>query len=248
MSHGSSSSLPTPDPRPRSGPGPFEDHTADQTTFLTRRAVGGDPKATEALIRRFNPWLLALASRHNSRGMQGLYAPDDLVGDVWLRVLPKLSNLRPNERGRLTPVFLSYVSRVLLNRHNTLMQKHLQGKPMNLATSSSRSEDFDPIAGLEDVSVDIVNEVIREERRHMVVEAIKQLSDEDQRALYLRGLQQIGNKDAAQLLGITATNMKTRYSRALKRLARVLTHEHREVLDDLLAEEEFDAPPSPRGA
>ena len=184
------------------------------TTMLAQRAVRGELEALGALVERFDPPLLALARRRLARSLQDLYDPEDLVADAWLRTLPRLQGLEPRD-GRITPVIMRFLSTTLLHRYNTLLQKHLLGKP---AVVPIGAEDSRGDGGVADSVTHVLSRMERSERADALHAAIEELSDADQEVVYLRAIEQVPNRDAAQLLGVQPGALKTRYCRALKRL------------------------------
>ena len=171
-----------------------------QTTMLARRAVDGESEALNGIIERFGPALTALA-RHKLGGpLRSVCDPEDLVADVWVRALPRLSDLEPRD-GRITPVIMRFLSTTLVNRYNTILQKHVIGKPERVG--------FD--APKDDLSASItqaLGRLERDERKDAVHEAIAQLPESDRELVYLRAIQQIPSQEVAELLGVTPGALK----------------------------------------
>src|SRR5262245_6482251 len=92
----------------------------DLTTLHLRAALRGDRAGLEWFVERFTPLLLAQASHRLGPELRRLTDPEDLVQDVWVRVLPRLAGLKPRD-GRMTPVVLRFASSTLLNRLNSLL-------------------------------------------------------------------------------------------------------------------------------
>ncbi|GJM45587.1 MAG: hypothetical protein DHS20C21_24290 [Gemmatimonadota bacterium] len=188
--------------------------TDAQTTMLARRAMHGESEALNGIIERFDPTLTALA-RHKLRGpMAAVCDPEDLVADVWVRALPRLGDLEPRD-GRITPVIMRFLSTTLVNRYNTILQKHVIGKPGRV--------DFD--APEDDLSASItqaLGRLERDERRNAVHAAISQLAESDRELVFLRAIQQIPNQEVATLLDVSPGALKVRYHRALKKLRALL--------------------------
>lgn len=184
------------------------------TTMLAQRAVKGELEALGALVERFDPPLLALARRRLARGLQQFYDPEDLVADTWLRSLPRLQDLEPRD-GRITPVIMRFLSTTLLHRYNTLLQKHLLGKPAVVRIGPADSKDD---GGMADSVTHVLSGMERNERADALYAAIGELSESDQEVVYLRAIEQVSNRNAADLLGIQPGALKTRYCRALQRL------------------------------
>ena len=196
----------------------------DPTTEIARRAVGGDEDAISVLVSKFHPPLLALARRRISQRLKLYYQPEDLVADTWMVALPRLAEFDPLS-GRMTPRVIGFLSRTLVNRSNTLLQKHCLGKPMQ-ADDDQRHLLVGSIRGP-------LTAAMVSEDHEQVHRALDALDAGDQEIICLRGLQQLAHGDVARLLGITAQNARVRYFRALQRLAAELPNSlFPELLED----------------
>jgi RNA polymerase sigma-70 factor (ECF subfamily) len=72
------------------------------------------------------------------------------------------------------------------------------------------------------------NRLLREELRNRVQVALSQLAEHDREVLVLRFLEQLSTTEMAAVLGITEGAVKTRQTRALERLSRLLGGDPRE--------------------
>lgn len=189
----------------------------DLTTMHVGRALAGDDASKEWLVDRFTPLLLAQARHRLAKNLSGTVDAEDLVQDVWMIALPKLSAIRPRG-GRATPVLIRYLGSVLQNRYGTLLQKHVFNKPGRAQTTSS----MDPIDVLDDKDLNVVQAVIKRERGGRLLQTIEALPDTDRRVVLLRGIEQATNAEAATILGIPLNSVSVRYHRALKKLRQQL--------------------------
>ena len=108
------------------------------------------------------------------------------MADTWVRSLPRLKDLEARN-GRITPVIMRFLSTTLLNRYNTLLQKHLLGKPAVVAIGEDASRN----SGLADSITHALGRVQRNERAEALYAAIEQLSEVDQEIIYRRGIEQV---------------------------------------------------------
>jgi RNA polymerase sigma-70 factor (ECF subfamily) len=200
------------------------ENKAALTTMHVRRAIDGDRTSLGWLVARLRPLLVAQARYRLGPELQALHDPDDLVHDAWLVAIPKLEELRARE-GHFTPVLLRFLSTTLLYRIQNLVRQHVRR-----ARARGGAAERLP---LEDVPADasgVVSRALRAERRDLVTEAIDQLPDTDRQVLVLRGVEQLSNRAAAAILGVTADAVGMRYLRALRRLRERLPDS---VLDEL---------------
>lgn len=183
------------------------------TTQYVRRAARGDLPSVEWLVERFTPLLLVQAQYRLRPPLSSVYEPEDLVSDVWVRSLPRLEDLEPRG-GRYTPVLLRFLSKVLLNRVNTLVRKHILGKPAQRPLEEIEG-DAGPFA---DETTTVVTRAVRGESIRAVVDALHGLPAQDREIIVLRAIEQVPNRLAAQILDIPTNTAAVRYGRALERL------------------------------
>lgn len=182
----------------------------DQTTVAVRRAMDGDSDSLQWLVARLSPLLHAQARHRLRTHLQGLYEPEDLVQDVWLRTLPKLGELRARD-GRMTPVLLRFLSEVLVRRYGSLLQKHLYGKPLQQEIVGRGSEFVAATTA-------VIDRASRSEHMRTVSRCIEELPDREREIMVLRGVEQASNAEAAQVLGLSPGNVAVIYHRSLSKL------------------------------
>jgi len=144
------------------------------------------------------------------------------VQDAWIAALPRLPDL-PSRDGRYTPVLMRFLSTALLNRSNTLLQKHFQGKPLRESANSG-------ISKLADDASAVVSKTLRSEASARLRAALDQLPARDREIVVLRGIEQNRNETVARLLKLKPNTVAVRYRRALERLRRQLVES---VFDEL---------------
>ncbi len=181
------------------------------TTLHVRRAIGGDRESVEWLVTRFSPLLLAQAAHRLTGSLKGAIDPEDLVQDVWVRTLPRLTGLTP-QGGRITPVVVKFLGTTLLNRVNTLLQKRILNQ---------KYEEPDASALPADVTAALPG-LLRREREDAVRKAIESLPDDDRAIVVLRGIEQNAVEDIGLVLGMKPNTVSQKYRRALDRLRTAL--------------------------
>jgi RNA polymerase sigma-70 factor (ECF subfamily) len=201
----------------------------DLTTLHVHRARDGEQESLAWLIARFSPLLYAQASYRLRGSLRQIYDPEDLVADVWATVLPRFGDLRERSN-RLTPVMLKFLSTTLLNKANRLIEKHLT-RPRQIGSSESPTTSGSDL--LERLPADITHASTlaqRDEAFTALQAALNELDEQDREVLVLRGIEQISNDEAAQLLGVTPGAATRRYQRALDKIRVLLPGS---VLDEL---------------
>ncbi len=188
---------------------------AEQTSLHVRRAREGDGQSVEWIVEKFTPLLLASARYRLPGSLRSLYDPEDLVNEVWLIALPKLDRLRPRE-GRYTPVLLKFLSSSLVNKINTLMQKHILGKPGQRRSASP--DETDGLGELSKTVTGVVTRVARQETRDAVWRSLDRLGDPDRELIVLRGIEQHSYREIAAVVGGEPKSLAVRYCRALQKL------------------------------
>lgn len=183
--------------------------STDQTSLHIDRARSGDPQSREFLVDRFGPVLLAQANYRLRGTLRSLCEPEDLVQEVWLTVLPRLSDLTARD-GRWTPVVLRFLATTLVRKINHLLRKRIA------VTGAESTPSTAP--GLAALQPGVASHASRREQWTTVMAAIGQLSDDEQELLVLRGIEQLSNQEIARKLGIKDYEATRRYQRALARL------------------------------
>lgn len=188
-----------------------------ETTILLRRARAGEVAGQGALIERLSPLLLAQA-----RYRLGAAAADaeDLVQDVWLRVLPRLPDLE-ERAGRHTPVLMRFLATTLLHR----VQEQLRAR-----IRQRRGGSGERAVEVPDATRGLVTRAMQREREDQLWSLLEDLDEGDRRLLVLRGIEQQSNQAVAEQLGESPNAVSLRFNRLLKRLRERLAGS---VLDEL---------------
>lgn len=187
------------------------------TTMHVRSAVRGSAESTSWVVKRFTPLLIAQARYRIQGDLRGMCEPEDIVQDVWLRVLPRLCELTPEER--FTPTLVSYLSRAILHQVNNTLRLMLRRRARGgLAAGAVDSDCLDR----PEERTAIVSNIVRNENRDAVLAAIESLPETDREVIVLRAIEQHPNPVAASILGIEPGTLAVRYHRALAKLRECL--------------------------
>lgn len=174
-------------------------------------------------MARFTPLLLAQARYRMGERLRARYEPEDVVNDVWARVLPRLTDLGERE-GRHTPVLLRFLSTAVLHQINNLLR---------LSATNAPDAGPEPLAALDDATRGPLTRTVERERQGIAVAALEELEPRDREIVLLRVLEQHSNSEAAQALGIEANTAAQVFRRALEKLRRKLPGS---IFDEIVAD------------
>jgi RNA polymerase sigma factor (sigma-70 family) len=192
------------------------------TTMHVRGAVAGRPESLEWVVLHFSPFLLAQANYRLGPHLaaQGTSA-EDIVSEAWLATLPRLEDLRARNE-RLTPVLIKFLSTTIRQLASEALRRALKQRsiiPARSAEHSTVGEALDLIAtrvrgglsGLED-----------SETAALIVQCLGELEPELRDVVILRGVEGLGNREAAAELEELPNTVSHRYHRAIEKLRRSL--------------------------
>lgn len=185
--------------------------SARDTTFLVRAAKAGDPNGLADLVGRLSP-LLVTQARYRLGAIRDV-DPEDVVQDVWLRVLDRLPELRERD-GRHTPVLIRFLSTTILHRVQEILRERIRRRRGHTSAADSR----DPIAGIADETVGVVSRALRNERKDQLWSVLDDLDADERELLVLRGIEQQENKSVAESLRQSPNAVSLRYNRLLGKL------------------------------
>jgi RNA polymerase sigma factor (sigma-70 family) len=197
-----------------------------ETSLHVRKAVSGDRESLEWLVVRLSPLLFLEARERLGPHLGKLYDPDDLVQDAWLVTLPRLAEL-PARNGRYTPVVLRFLSTCILNRVNTLLQKHLGQVDATRARLAMTSVEEHSLPA---ETTDVVSRVTRSDTYQRILQALERLPELERKIILLRGVEQASPAEVGVILGLKPNTVVVKYRRALEKLRQRVPQS---VLDEL---------------
>ena len=177
----------------------------DPDAELVARAGKGDSRAAEALIRRHLPMLMGLAQRMLGHAGEA----EDVVQESFLRLWKQAANWRPGGAK-----FSTWLYRVALNQcYDRLRRKPIQG--------------LDAAGDIQDSAPDPESALVASGLSARVTKAIAELPVRQRAAIVLCHLEDCGNIEAAEILGISVEALESLLARGRRAL--------RERLKDLKA-------------
>lgn len=196
-----------------------------------RKAAKGDAPSLAALVERFTPALLLQASYRITPRLRRFVDPQDVVNDVWLGALGRLSSFDP-QQGRAVPTLLAYLGVAVMRRVYHLDSKHLKGKPTVIGNAGRDGDpSFDPVADLPAETTGVVSRAVRSERWDALRGAIAELEETDRAVVVLRAIEQQPAEIVAGLTGLSPNAVAQRLRRALEKLRKLLPQS---IFDDLV--------------
>ena len=174
----------------------------EQLDIWVKQCQRGDRKAFEAIFRLYQPRLRYYVRRLNHSSTNA----DDLLQDIWMKVIKKIGTLKD---ARAFTAWLYCIAR-------------------NEVISKARIKD--PFVGLSDEHLDLsaqVDEpVFDNEDATRVHQALDKLKIHKREILTLSFLEQMPNKQIAELLGIKVGTVKSRLFYAKQSLCKELENSY----------------------
>jgi RNA polymerase sigma-70 factor (ECF subfamily) len=203
------------------------DDAADE---LVARAGGGDAAARQELLEHYRERLRKMVDLRLDRRLAARIDPSDVVQEAIFDASQMLSEYLEE---RPVP-FYPWLRRLAWKRLVKVHQRHLSAK----RRSASREEQRMPVladGSAQELAARLMasgtspsKRVLREELRDRVQAALMQLPEHHREVLVLRFLEQLSTAEMAADLGITEGAVKTRQTRALDHLGRLLGQDPRE--------------------
>src|SRR5687767_4713090 len=171
--------------------------TADEQTDLVARIERGEPDAEARLVQLFSA---AVRTMTRAR-VRGALDDQDVGQEVMMAAIMALRRGQLRESERLG-AFIAGIARNIINNQLSL----------------HRRRPVEPLAS-DDVSIaDFREEVAQRERAATVRAALREMSADDQQILLLTLVEGLKSGEVATRLGLDAEVVRTRKSRAIKRL------------------------------
>jgi RNA polymerase sigma-70 factor, ECF subfamily len=179
---------------------------------LLNAHLEGDRAAFRELVLRYGDSLLGYLSHMTGNRDQA----EDLFQETFKRVHEKASTFRgPRFKGWLFAI----ATRTAID--------HLRRRKRQTVVSLDQSDNCDGMdcpssAAMADNAIDPAVEMVRQEQRQQVRQAVEALPDKQRATLILAYYQQLSYQEVAHVLGCSVGTVKTQMSRALGALARRL--------------------------
>jgi RNA polymerase sigma-70 factor (ECF subfamily) len=203
----------------------------DDIEELLRRAAAGDGSARERLLARYRDRLRQVVAFRLDRRLLARLDPSDIVQEALAdaaRKLPEFLRLRPLP-------FYPWLRLLALERLIEMHRRHIQAQKRSVMREEGQGLPLNDESTLEladrllATSPSPSGELLRDELRRRVQEALAQLEPRDREVLVLRHLEQLSTREVAGVLQIGEGAVKTRHLRALRRFRSLLAEESEEL-------------------
>jgi len=176
----------------------------DDLSAVIKQAQQGDQRAFDMIYNRFaDPLFRYIYARCGDASMA-----EDLVGDLWVRVVERLASFRPPPSG-VDQAFAAWLYRIA---HNLAVDSFRHKSSGNVPIDPNIS-DREPTPDERAISSDEVRTL------HA---ALAQLTPDQREVVLLRFIEERSNAEVAALTGRTEGAVKVMQHRALRALAKLL--------------------------
>jgi len=194
------------------------------TDRLLQDAAAGNPTAASDLLEQHRAALRRMIAMRLDRGVARRIDASDVVQDVLLEASKRLADYLQDPR---MPFHL-WLRHLALDRMIDLHRRHHAqrrdvGRERALqAGSLSGKSSLDLAAQLQDQELTPAAAAIRKELAGRFLAALDTMDEPDREIILLRHVEQLGNSEAAEALGLAPAAAGMRYLRALRRLRTML--------------------------
>ena len=192
---------------------------------LLARAAAGDVVALGLLLTSHQQRLLRTVSFRMDPRLRGRVDPADVLQDAFAEASAHRADYF---RAPPVPLFLwlrGVVGNKLLEVHRHHLGTRMRDARRELAFDAPRAGDDTSAAICAHLTAGLTRPSVaaaRSELRTRIAQALDRMEETDREVLALRHFEQLGNAEAAQVLGIQERAAAKRYLRALARLREVL--------------------------
>jgi RNA polymerase sigma-70 factor, ECF subfamily len=200
---------------------------SSETEALIRRVEGGDERALSNLFARYRDRLRRMVKLRMDRRLQGRLDASDVLQEAYLDVARRAGEYRTDPK---MPVFL-WLRLITGQRLMALHRKHLGAQMRDAAQEVSLHRGALPPASSISIAAMLLGRITsptraasRAEMQVRLQDVLNSMDPIDREILTLRHFEELGNRETAQVLGITKSAASSRYIRAVMRLKKELAN------------------------
>ncbi|HVK12773.1 MAG TPA: sigma-70 family RNA polymerase sigma factor [Gemmataceae bacterium] len=197
---------------------------AERTAHLLDRLRAGDDPAVGELFDLFRDRLWRMLFVRLDRRVAGRVSPDDVLQEAFLDVARRIGEYLADPA---VPVYV-WLRFLVVQRMQMIQRMHL-GAEMRAVGNEVSLEPGPAFASAESMAGQFVGHMtspsqaaMRNELRDRLRAALAEMDPLDREVLALRHFEELGNNEAAQVLGISKDAASKRHIRALRRLKELL--------------------------
>ena len=194
---------------------------SSETEALIRRVEGGDERALSNLFARYRDRLRRMVKLRMDRRLQGRLDASDVLQEAYLDVARRAGEYRTDPK---MPVFL-WLRLITGQRLMALHRKHLGAQMRDAAQEVSLHRGALPPASSISIAAMLLGRITsptraasRAEMQVRLQDVLNSMDPIDREILTLRHFEELGNRETAQVLGISKSAASSRYIRAVMRL------------------------------
>ena len=195
-------------------------------TQLLERVATGDQNALAELFSQHRDRLWRMIAFRMDPRLHGRIDADDVLQEAWLSAVQRIDHFLIDASRSIFVWFRLIASQTLVDIHRRHLgtQKRNAGQEFSIdrgwsSSSTSTSLSFHLMDHLTTPS----EAALKEEMSLKLNEALADMKEMDREVLALRHFEQLTNREAAQVLGISEQAASDRYIRALSRLKSTMT-------------------------
>lgn len=191
---------------------------------LIELAEGGDESARNALLRLYRDRLKRMVGMRMDKRVSSRFDPSDVVQEALLTASNRLSAYLADQRIPFYPWLRNLTWEHLLK----MQDRHLkvQKRTVDREVSNELKLNEDSVCELVDLLAGSLTspslKVMRDEMCRRIRDALMAMRNNDREVLELLYLEQLTSKEAAEVLQVTQTVIRTRHCRAIQRLSTML--------------------------
>lgn len=197
----------------------------DDTPALIERAVAGDKTALAELFSRYRPRLRQMVRLRLDRRLAGRVDPSDVLQEAYLDVAQQL----PAYQDQPDLPFFLWLRLVTGQRLARVHRHHLGTAGRDVGREVSLYRGGLPHASSVAIAAQLLGKLtaasaaaVRAEMQLQLQAALNEMDALDREIIALRHFEELTNREAAQVLGLSKTAASNRYIRALARLQKIL--------------------------
>jgi len=197
---------------------------SSETQELLAGAGKGESLAVNQLLDRHREALRHMIKARMDQKLARRVDASDVVQDVLLEASQRLADYLRDPRLPFG-LWLRQMAQdriIDLHRRHRVARRRSIDREQQVPSIQGDQSSLELAAQLRDPDLTPAAATLRKELHQRFVEAIDLLGDEDREILLMRHFEQLGNSEAAELLGLSPPAAGMRYLRALRRLREVL--------------------------
>ena len=179
---------------------------------IIRRVIDGDINAFEYLLKGYKDHVLGIVKRHIP-----VNHIEEIAQEVFIKAYQSLSTLKQKNR------FKPWLSTIAIRTCQDFWREQYRSKERAISDLTERQQDWLKLVLNEQAGQSFDESWKQKEAREVLDWALNQLSPKDRMILELVYLEDHSVKEAAELMGISISNIKVRSFRSKRKLNKLLS-------------------------